>query len=254
MFREVNDQPDPDILLVHGAWAGSWCWATTIRHLADRGVTAEALDLPGHGNRPRRTDVSLGAYADAVVARLRVVSKPVVLVGHSFGGIVISQAAEEAPAAISALTYLAAVLVPSGTSFLMAAESVKGSHALSNLSFSDDGATVSVEPAAAHQALALELPRTRFGELARRFQAEPTAPLTEPLAVTDQVWGRVPRYYIETKADQAIPLAAQRAMQSAIPVEETFSLDTGHLPMASDPRGVTEILIRILERCRVSHR
>lgn len=243
----MQPETDPHLLLIHGAWAGAWCWEPIIGRLAKRGIVAEALDLPSHGNRARRKDVSLATYVEAVVARLRRMSTPPVLVGHSFGGIVISQAAEQVPEAVAALVYLAAVLAPDGTSFFAAAESVAGSHALANLSMNEDGTMVSLRPDAAHQALALDLPRATFAELARRFQAEPTGPLAASLRVSEARWGRVPRYYIETKADQAIPLASQRAMQAALPVERVFSLETGHLPMASDPRGLTAVLAELVE-------
>ena len=64
---------------------------------------------------------------------------------------------------------------------------------------------------------------------------EPTAPLGGTLSVTEERWGRIPRYYIECMADKAIPPDVQRAMYAATPVKEVFSMNTSHAPNFSAP-------------------
>ncbi|MBM3131132.1 MAG: alpha/beta fold hydrolase, partial [Chloroflexi bacterium] len=83
------------LLLVHGAWHGSWCWAKVASVLADRGVSAVALDLPGRtGDEAPVEQLTLENYARKVCQIAASQNRPVILVGHSLGGMIISQAAE----------------------------------------------------------------------------------------------------------------------------------------------------------------
>ena len=85
-------------VLVHGAWHGAWCWFKVIPLLEKRGHKVVALDLPSHGrDKTPTSSVTLQSYADRVCQTLDECSEPVVLVGHSMGGVVITQAAEQRP-------------------------------------------------------------------------------------------------------------------------------------------------------------
>ena len=82
-------------ILVHGAWGGAWCWRDVGVELTARGVQWTVLDLPSstHGAHPN-TYLSDDAREVIEVAKL---DGPVVLVGHSYGGAVITEAAEQIP-------------------------------------------------------------------------------------------------------------------------------------------------------------
>ena len=82
-------------VLIHGSWHGAWCWYKVVPRLEQAGHTALAIDLPGHGRdwTPPQ-DVSMQTYVDSVCGVLDTLPEPAILVGHSRGGIVISQVAE----------------------------------------------------------------------------------------------------------------------------------------------------------------
>ena len=84
------------VVLVHGAWHGAWCWAALQAELDRRGVPSLAVDLPGHGASPEPIG-GLHDDAAAVTALLDHLASgaagPITLVGHSYGGAVITQAA-----------------------------------------------------------------------------------------------------------------------------------------------------------------
>ncbi len=98
------------IQLVHGAWHGPWCWDKVISQLEAKGHTVAALDLPGLGaDRTPAEEVKLQRYADAVCEVLITEDEPVLLVGHSRGGIVSSEAAErDGRVKIKTLVYVSA--------------------------------------------------------------------------------------------------------------------------------------------------
>jgi pimeloyl-ACP methyl ester carboxylesterase len=121
-------------VLVHGAWHGSWCWDRVVPLLEKQGHKAVAPDLPGHGaDKSPISEVSLQAYADRVVDVLEAQSETVVLVGHSMGGIVISQAAECCPDRVKTLVYLSAFLLRDGESLLQVAQDDTEALVLPNL-------------------------------------------------------------------------------------------------------------------------
>ena len=102
-------------VLVHGAWHGGWCWREIVPLLESAGHRVDALDLPGHGDNPAPvSEMTLDANARLVADRVEVVGEPVVLVGHSMGGVSITQAAELVPERIATLVYVTAFLPGDG--------------------------------------------------------------------------------------------------------------------------------------------
>jgi pimeloyl-ACP methyl ester carboxylesterase len=98
-------------VLIHGAWHGGWCWRKVVPLLEAKGHRALAPDLPGHGNDGTpAASVTLKSYADRICEIARAEPEQVILVGHSMGGIAITQAAENCPKKIGALVYLCAFL------------------------------------------------------------------------------------------------------------------------------------------------
>ncbi len=233
-------------VLVHSAWLGAWAWNPVRPLLEEAGHKVVAIDLPGHGaDRTPPHDVTMSAYAKAVTDVLDVQAEPALLVGHSLGGIVISQAAESRPEKVRALIYLCAFLLPSGGSFMAATANVKGSMVLDNLVMAEDQSFVTVKPDVIHDAFAHDVPAGAFEQARPLLAREPTAPLAAPLSLTDERWGRIPRYYIECLADRAIPPEVQRAMYTAIPVQKVFSLNTSHAPNFSAPQELAACLLEV---------
>ena len=184
------------IVLVHGAWHGGWCWAELERSLQDLGVPSRAVDLPGHGgDHTRLADLTLDLYTEAVLSVLAEIDEPVLLVGHSLGGVTISQVAERAPERLMGLVYLAAVLVTDGNSIVDAMSASVGGIA-DSVEFSEDLSSMSVDPAAAADLLYADCEPAAIDAAIARLQPEPFLIASTPLHVTTTGWGAVPRTYI----------------------------------------------------------
>ena len=111
----------PTFVLVHGAWHGGWCWNRVADRLRSRGHGVFAPTLTGLGERSHllTKDVGLATHVDDVANLIRWEGlERIVLVGHSYGGVVISGVAEKAVDSIESLVFLDAFIPEDGESML----------------------------------------------------------------------------------------------------------------------------------------
>jgi pimeloyl-ACP methyl ester carboxylesterase len=232
-------------LMIHGAWQGAWCWRKVIPLLEASGHTVLAPDLPGHGDdtTPPAT-VTLKSYADHICQIAGAQSEPVILVGHSMGGVAITQAAENYSKQIGALVYMCAYLPRNGDSLTTWGQQDPESLVGMNMIPKADG-VIDIKQEAIQEALyaSCSLEDSAFAQ--SHFRLEPGAPFGDPVTTTAERWGRIPRYYIECLRDRAITLKLQQDMQKHSPCRQTFSIDTDHSPFFSAPEQLASILLQI---------
>ena len=229
-------------MLVHGAWHGAWCWEKLRAALERAGHRTVAFDLPGHGSdRTPASRVSLDAYAERIVEALDAEDEPVILVGHSMGGMAVSQAAERRPDKVARLVYLCAFLPRDGEA-LLAIES-RNPRSTVPPSIVVDEATGTAT-----------IPREKLGELfygdvapaeaeaaAARLTPQPLAPFEQP-ARLGAAFASVPKTYVVCTEDGAISEALQRDMLGASGVADVVELRRGHSPFLSAPEELAEAL------------
>jgi pimeloyl-ACP methyl ester carboxylesterase len=237
----VTPRPGPrPVVLVHGAWHGAWCWATLQAELDRRGVPSFAVDLPGHGVSTEPPG-DLAAHVDHVTAVVeRMAPAEVVLVGHSYGGAVVSGAAPRV-ANVASVVYVAAYALLPDESVRSVVQHVGAPPALIGkaMQIRDDG-TVAVDPDLATDALyACCPPRVAAAAVAR---LSPQALVTFRQTVQASPIGSVPTTYVRCLRDQAAPLEEQDLM--AARCDETVTLDTDHSPFLSAVSELADVLER----------
>ncbi len=226
-------------ILVHGALHGGWCWHKLVPLLEAQGHRVLAPDLPGMGEDPTPlAEVTLNSWAEFIARRAREAGEPVILVGHSRGGTVISEAAELAPQPVLGLVYLAALLLPAGSKAFEAAVAEDARNAAEPGKAASDALSVRVEPEAARALFYNRASPADALWASSRLCPEPLAPNIVPLTVTVERWGRVPRAYIECLDDRALPIGLQRSMQAALPCDPVVTMDTDHSPFLCEPRAL----------------
>jgi pimeloyl-ACP methyl ester carboxylesterase len=219
-----------------------------IPFLEDRGHRVIAIDLPGLGaDKTPAAQITLEAYANRICEAVKAQAEPVILVGHSLGGIAISQAAERCPEKLAALGYLCAFLLGNGETLLGAAQKDTGSKVPPNMVPAADGSSVAIKPEAVRDTFYADCSDEDIQFAMARLVPQATRPLGEPLQVTQERWGRIPRFYIECLRDQAITIGQQRHMHHTVGVREVFTLDTSHSPFFSAPETLAEELGRVVE-------
>ncbi len=230
-------------VLVHGAWMGAWSWERVIPLLEAAGHEVRVVELPAHGDDP--TDpaaTTLDGYRDAVLAAMDDAGEPVVLVAHSMGGMVISAVGEADPPNVAALVYVAGYLPVDGQSLLdlafMDAGSILGEHLVDH-----GNGTASIETDFIGEVFCADCTEDDVALLEDRHRPEGFAPLATPIALTDEAFGSLPRFYVHTVQDVAVSPLLQDQMVSASPVDGEATLDTAHSPMLSDPEALTEQIL-----------
>lgn len=236
-------------ILVHGAFQDASGWAGVAERLTAAGHTAVAVTLPGRGDGRSAGDVTMADYVAAVQVAIQNADGPVVLVGHSFGGMVISAVAEDNPSNIASLVYVAAYLPRIGT---------KPGDSMQDLAMSDhhgawkqdsfvvapDYSTASVNPRDRGAIFANDADAATAEAITSAMVDEPLAPMATPVTLTADRFGSVRTTYIVTLQDKAVSTDLQLTMIGRGSVQEAVPLETGHVPQITAPDALVEALIR----------
>jgi pimeloyl-ACP methyl ester carboxylesterase len=234
-------------VLIHGAMHGGWCWERIVPLLEAAGHRVLAPDLPGLGqDATPASEVSLEGTARFVADILCSVPGRAILVGHSLGGMVISQAAEYAPDRIGALVYVTALLPRDGVSAvgLTRANLVEGEDRL-EMRVSADRQSITVDAADARFYLYGETAEEWLSRVLPRLTPQPLEVLKTPARLTAERFGATPRIFIECLRDRVIPLHLQRVMQAESPCGSVFTIDTDHSPFYSATDALAQHLLTI---------
>lgn len=232
-------------VLVPGASHTAWCWHKVVPQLEAAGYGVAAIDLPGTGEDRsiRPSDATLALWAEHIAAEVLRAEPPVLLVGHSRGGYLISEAAEIVPDDLGGLIYVSAVIPLPGEDLLTAAG---WDPAL--LEVDQQGLLVKYAPEVADTLFYNRCGSDDRAEANRRLFAEPYRPLVEVSGVSAERWGRVPRAYIESADDNTFPVEVQRRMQATAPCDPVITLDSDHSPFLSVPEDLAGAMVEIARR------
>jgi pimeloyl-ACP methyl ester carboxylesterase len=245
--RDLEEELLTTFVLVHGAWHGAWCWREITPLLETEGHTVLTLDLPGHGDDDSPVSaMTLESYARRVQEALESAAEPVVLVGHSMGGMVVTQAAEYVPDRVRRLVYLTAFLPGDAQALPDLASSFEGADNVQpNLVVDEQSGTCVVADGAAEWLFYGDCTPEATAYALSRLRPEALAAFGSPVHVSEAGAGAIPRAYIECARDQAITHALQQHMHERLPCDPVLSIDTDHSPFLSRPRELAEHLLTL---------
>ncbi|WP_328491980.1 alpha/beta hydrolase [Streptomyces sp. NBC_00414] len=235
--HSTHSTPKPTVLLVHGAWADSSSWSPVVDRLQAQGYPVQAVANPLRG---------LASDAAYVRSRIESVQGPVVLVGHSYGGAVISKAAADEPQ-VKALVYVAAFAPAEGESLGALAARNPGSHATPDalnpvpfdLGDGANGVDLYIKPDKYRDVFAGSLSASRANSLAAVQRPISAATLEE--TATSAAWKDIPSWYLVTRQDHALPPATQRFMAERAHAHTT-EVDAPHAVMLTRPDTVAGLI------------
>ncbi len=238
---DTGSGPKPSIVLIHGAWADGSSWSGVIKRLQQQGYTVYA---PAN---PLRGLTSDSAY---IANFLQSISGPIILVGHSYGGAVITNAATGNPN-VKALVYIDAFAPDQGES-LASLSSVPPPPGLSPSCLSGDPTTVFnfvpltggdtdlyVKPSLFPSCFANDLPPSEGAVLASTQRAFALSSFPQQSGVP--AWKTIPSFYLVGTIDRAIPPFAQLFMAQRASAT-TVQVRGSHLVMISHPEAVVDLI------------
>ena len=233
--------PAPTVVLVHGAWHGAWCFDRVVPVVQDAGVAVRAVDLPGTG-------------FDADVAQVRraldAIDGEVVLVGHSYGGAVVTEGGVHA--SVRHLVFLCAFAISESESCGNAVAAEPDVASITHHDRPDLGAamiphedgTSTLTRTGARECLYSDVDDATFEWAYAQLRAQRNDSLSaQPRAVA---WRSRPSTYVVCTEDLGVHPDLQRIM--ARRCTETVEWPTGHSPFASRPDLVADLLIDIASR------
>ena len=235
------------IVLVHGAFAGAWIWKEVATKLEAAGHSVETLDLPGAGDdHTPLEEITLDGYAKRICEVLGERSEQAVLVGHSMGGMAVTQAASRCPDRVASLIYVAAFLPADGQSLVGLTElpEGKGDHVQATMVVSGEPPIAELSDQNSVIAFYSEAPPEVGLKAARAQRPQPVVPFVDKASLSEG-YERIPRSYIHCTKDQANMPALQRRMIKERGVSEVIELETDHTPQISTPDELVEALDKL---------
>jgi pimeloyl-ACP methyl ester carboxylesterase len=236
MNANLHESAMPTIVLVHGAFAESASWNGVIADLQRRGYTVIAVANPLRGLQHD------AAYLRSVLDAL---SGPVVIAGHSYGGSVMSEAADGA-AGVTALVYVASFNLEVGESTAELAAKFPGGElgpALDSLPFplpgGESGVDLYIRQDEFREVFAADVP-AEVAELMAATQRPIAASALEDIA-TKAAWKTIPSWTLVTTQDLAIPADSMRFM-AARAGSTTAEIDASHAVTVSQPGAVADLI------------
>ena len=227
--------PDlPTIVLVHGAFADASGWAAVIRLLQQRGYPVVAVQNP------------LTSYADDVATTRRLIEAqpgPVVVVGHSYGGAVITAAAAD-NANVRALVYVAAFAPDAGES--IGTYLPQYPTPLGGALRPDAAGALSIDPAAFHDVFAADAPRSETDVMAVTQKPIAGAAFAAPVDVA--AWRTIPSWYVVAQHDRAIHPDLERFYARRMRATTT-ELSSSHVPYLSHPAETVAVIEQAAQQC-----
>ncbi|WP_089158190.1 alpha/beta hydrolase [Micromonospora sp. NBS 11-29] len=235
---DASARPDrgerPTVVLVHGAFADASGWNRAVRHLQHDGFPVVAVA------NPLRTLTGDAAYLTAVLASI---TGPIILVGHSYGGAVITNAATGIPN-VKALVYVAAFAPDQGETALALSAGGALQDAVAGVPVPAPGGGTEVElsirPQEFRKVFISEVDPTTALAMAATQRPITLTALGSPSG--PPAWRSIPSWYAVSGADRAIPPASQRAMARRAASRTVEVADASHAHFVTHPHVVVDLV------------
>ncbi len=234
--ERLPDDATVTLLLVHGAFHSAGSWARLVEVLADRGISALAVDLPGHGEDSAPL-ADLRGDAARVAAHANTVNGPVVLVGHSYGGAVIAEAANACSRAVACI-FIAGFALLGGESItqVQPEQPIPPTETPEiTMLAADVGA---ITEASARRLFYHDCSDAEAAEALRQLSPQRMSALAQ--APTTSNWQSMPSAYLVCTDDRAVPPVLQEYL--ARRATRTYRISGSHSPFASRPIELAELL------------
>ncbi|WP_460839641.1 alpha/beta fold hydrolase [Noviherbaspirillum agri] len=227
-----------DFVLVHGAWHGAWCWKKILPGLWSAGHRAFPVTLTGTGERAHQLsrDITLRTHADDVAAVIEAEElQRAIVVGHSYGGMVITAVADRMPDRIARLVYLDAVVPLPGESW--SSTHAEQTRTQRRHAIADTGCIPPADPSM------FGLAGEDAAWVMRRQTPQPGGVYDDPLDFDPARLAALPRTFIDCNAPALGTITVMRGRVREQPGWDVHEIATGHDAMISAPQELLRVLL-----------
>jgi pimeloyl-ACP methyl ester carboxylesterase len=226
-----------DFVLVHGAWHGAWCWKKVLPSLWANSHRAFAVSLTGVGERALQLSPSirLQTHVDDVLAVIEAEElSRAILVGHSYGGLLITAAAAQVPERIAHLVYVDAIVAYDGESWSSIHD--EQTRSMRREGIARTGVMPPMDPAA------YGLTGEDAAWVRRRQRPHPGGMYDDALHIDAKLLQRIARTFVDCSSPALPTVALSRRRARSDPGWNVVTLETGHDPMISAPAELLRVL------------
>jgi pimeloyl-ACP methyl ester carboxylesterase len=237
----------PTLILVHGSWHAGSCWSRVQRELTAAGVPSIAPTLAGHGPADDRLQVTHDDYVGSVIGALDDAGDAAVLVGHSFGGSVVSRVAELRPERCQGLVYCSAFVPRDGESVAdsLPAEFIEF---LEQASAAREDRAIELPDAALRDAFANTADEETLAWIRGVVVPEPYGPIFDTLELPSFARLRIPMVYICCRDDRTMPPGTFHPGQSSrLGAPTVIEIDGDHESLFTAPQRLADALLEALD-------
>ncbi|EEF50735.1 putative methylesterase 11, chloroplastic [Ricinus communis] len=259
---KIDDLETKHLILVHGGGFGAWCWYKVIALLEESGLKVDAIDLTGSGTHSSDTNTikSLSQYVKPlvnIIDNLREGEK-VILVGHDIGGACVSYVMELFPSKIAKSIFIAATMLSNGQSaFDILSQQTDSTDLLllrqAQVFLYGNGknnppTAIDLDKALLKDLLFNQSSPKDIALASVSMRPIPFAPILEKVSLSTKNYGSIPRFYIKTQEDCAVPVSLQDTMIKSNPPQQVFQIKgSDHAPFFSKPQALHRILLETLQ-------
>lgn len=219
----------PTIILVHGFWGDAAHWADVIVALDAKGYKQQAIEIPL---------TSLAEDAERVRKAVKQVKGDVILVGHSYGGAVITEAGDLPN--VAGLVYIAAFAPDKGESAGSISAQYPAIAATQDRLLPDSDGYLWIKTDYFHETFCQDVAKDKALVMAVTQKAPVASTFGEN--VTDAAWKTKPSWYQISTDDRCINPEAQKFMSGRMKPKKVIELNSGHASLASHPKAVSDLI------------
>lgn len=235
-------------LLIHGAYHGAWCWEKVKKYLEGFGDTVYAIDLPGHGSdKTDRNKVGIEQYV-ASVCNFVIDNDltDLVIVGHSFAGVVITKVIEKIPERITKAVFISAIILDDGEMFFdFLPETIKEKY-IKQANENNSGSVLPNYDSLKERFFNDINDIEEFSKIFEKLTPQPLMPYQEKVYLKNIKEVNTPMIYIFLKNDMSLPRESFEKMSLKLPnTIKTLELESDHEIMFSHPNLLADTLNNI---------
>lgn len=229
-------------VFVHGAWHGAWCWERIASELRKTGHQVFTPDLPGHGSQYQPSHhVTFNDYVSSIISLILQQSNPVILVGHSMGGLVITAVAEKIPEHIEELVFITAYIPENGDSLASISEKSLSNQLSPYLDINKDKNEIKLRHSPALKKIFFNCCNKKDRDEAfSKLHSQPLEPFFAQIKVSE-VFYQIPKRVFVCKNDKVLMMADQYRMAKTV-VQDVITLDADHSAYYSAAKSLIQKL------------